>query len=90
MPRVRVRLAFNPEIPEIQDVAMLMDAFHSDPFWEELGSKCLACNACAAVCPTCFCFDIQDVLDPDGQTGERQRIWDACTSSAVRRCGRRP
>ena len=31
--------AFNPEIPEIQDVAMLMDAFHSDPFWEELGSK---------------------------------------------------
>ena len=72
--------AFNPEIPEIQDVAMLMDAFHSDPFWEELGSKCLACNACAAVCPTCFCFDIQDVLDPDGQTGERQRIWDACTS----------
>ena len=69
--------AFNPEIPEIQDVAMLMDAFHSDPFWEELGSKCLACNACAAVCPTCFCFDIQDVLDPDGQTGERQRIWDA-------------
>ena len=72
--------AFNPEIPEIQDVAMLMDAFHSDPFWEELGSKCLACNACAAVCPTCFCFDIKDVLDPDGQTGERQRIWDACTS----------
>ena len=72
--------AFNPEIPEIQDVAMLMDAFHSDPFWEELGSKCLACNACAAVCPTCFCFDIQDVLDPDGQTGQRQRIWDACTS----------
>ena len=72
--------AFNSEIPEIQDVAMLMDAFHSDPFWEELGSKCLACNACAAVCPTCFCFDIQDVLDPDGQTGERQRIWDACTS----------
>ena len=24
--------------------------------------------------------EIQDVLDPDGQTGERQRIWDACTS----------
>ena len=31
--------AFNPEIPEIQDVAMLMDAFHSDPFWEELGQQ---------------------------------------------------
>ncbi len=25
--------AFNKEIPDIQEVAMLMDAFHSDPFW---------------------------------------------------------
>ena len=44
--------AFNPDIPEIQDVAMLMDAFHKDAFWEELGGRCLACGACASVCPT--------------------------------------
>ena len=72
--------AFNPAIPHIQDVAMLMDVFHSDPFWEELGSRCLACSACASVCPTCFCFDIHDVLDPDGCSGARERTWDACTS----------
>ena len=72
--------AFNREIPDIQDVAMLMDVFHSDPFWEELGSRCLSCSACASVCPTCFCFDIQDVLAPDGATGVRERTWDACTS----------
>lgn len=72
--------AFNPDIPEIQDVAMLMDAFHSDPFWDELGGRCLACTACSAVCPTCFCFDIRDVRDPDGKHGVRERAWDACTS----------
>jgi ferredoxin len=72
--------AFNKDIPDVQDVAMLMDVFHSDPFWEELGGKCLSCSACASVCPTCFCFDISDVLAPDGKTGERQRTWDACTS----------
>ena len=77
--RARQR-AFNPDIPDIQDVAMLMDVFHSDPFWEELGSKCLSCSACASVCPTCFCFDIRDELAPDGKTGERVRTWDACTS----------
>ncbi len=76
----RRQAAFNPDIPDIQDVAMLMDAFHSDPFWEELGGRCLACTACSAVCPTCFCFDIQDALDPDGSTGRRERVWDACTS----------
>ncbi len=35
--------SFNPDIPDIQDVAMLMDAFHKDGFWEELGRA--ACRA---------------------------------------------
>lgn len=76
----RRQASFNPEIPDIQDVAMLMDAFHKDDFWEELGGRCLSCSACAAVCPTCFCFDLQDRLSPDGAEGERYRVWDACTS----------
>ncbi len=72
--------SFNPAIPDIQEIPMLMDAFHSDAFWDELGERCLSCTACSAVCPTCHCFDIRDVLDPDGKTGERERVWDACTS----------
>lgn len=71
--------SFNADIPQIQEVAMLMDAFHKDPYWEELGGRCLSCTACSAVCPTCFCFDIQDTLAPDGSTGRRERVWDACT-----------
>lgn len=66
--------------PDVADVAMLMDAFHEDPFWDELGSRCLSCCACATECPTCFCFDIRDVRDPDGRTGRRERVWDSCTS----------
>ena len=66
--------AFNDAIPDIQDVAMLMDAFHKDPFWEELGGRCLSCTACSAVCPTCFCFDIQDTFDPSGEAGRRERV----------------
>ena len=76
----RRQAAFNPDIPKIQEVAMLMDAFHEDPFWDELGGRCLSCTACSAVCPTCFCFDIRDTLDPDGATGRRERVWDACTA----------
>lgn len=72
--------AFNESIPAIQEIPMLMDAFHDDEFWAELGSRCLSCTACSAVCPTCYCFDIVDVLDPDGKGGRRDRVWDACTS----------
>ncbi len=76
----RHKESFNPDIPDVQDIAMLMDAFHEDPFWEELGGRCLSCTACSSVCPTCYCFDIRDTLDPDGDTGRRERVWDACTS----------
>jgi len=72
--------SFNSDIPDIQEVAMLMDAFHADPFWDELGGRCLACTACSSVCPTCYCFDIHDVLDPGGQGGRRERAWDSCTA----------
>lgn len=72
--------AFNGDIPDIQEIPMLMDAFHEDEFWEELGGRCLSCNACAGVCPTCYCFDICDTLDPGARTGRRERVWDACTS----------
>ena len=79
--RTRTRQnAFNKDIPEIQEVAMLMDAFHSDPFWDELGSRCLSCTACSAVCPSCFCFDIYDEMDPNGKTGSRVRVQDSCCS----------
>lgn len=72
--------AFSDDIPDIQEIPMLMDAFHSDSFWEELGGRCLNCTACSSVCPTCYCFDIRDVLDPSGKSGKRERVWDACTS----------
>ena len=83
MPPGAARPSFNPDIPDIQDVAMLMDAFHKD---DVLGSSWAAAAFPAppapAVCPTCFCFDLQDrAFDPDGTEGRaRARVWDACTS----------
>jgi ferredoxin len=49
------------------------------PFFK-LGSRCHACGACAAVCPTCHCFDIVD--EPEGlEGGTRRRNWDTCQTS---------
>ena len=82
--------AFDGSIPNVQDIAMLMDTYHSDPFWAEFGSRCLNCTACAAVCPTCMCFDIKDILSPDAKTGEaRARMGQLQQPSFRSRC-RRP
>lgn len=49
----------------------------SDPkIWQELGQRCLECGKCTMVCPTCFCFRIDDM--PDLKNGSRVRSWDTC------------
>jgi ferredoxin len=48
--------------------------------WRSLALRCHGCGACAAVCPTCHCFDIVDEHDRCNQ-GARRRNWDFCQSS---------
>lgn len=47
-----------------------------DSFWVENSLRCIGCGACAYVCPTCACFDIQD--ETKGKNGRRYRTWDSC------------
>jgi sulfhydrogenase subunit beta (sulfur reductase) len=51
---------------------------HGAPFWDDIGFACINCGTCAYVCPTCWCFDIQD--ENDGKQGVRMRNWDTCMS----------
>ena len=46
------------------------------PFWEDFAFACINCGTCTYVCPTCWCFDIQD--ETHGNSGERFRCWDSC------------
>ena len=51
-------------------------ALHGAPFWEDLAFTCINCGTCTFVCPTCWCFDIQD--ETRQQTVTRYRHWDTC------------
>ena len=48
----------------------------SAPFWERVSFACINCGTCTYLCPTCWCFDIQDEVC--GKEGDRIRNWDAC------------
>ncbi len=45
-------------------------------FWDEVQFACINCGACTFLCPTCWCFDIQDEVY--GKQGDRIRLWDSC------------
>lgn len=51
-------------------------ALHGAPFWEDVSFACINCGVCTFLCPTCWCFDIQDEVH--GKSGRRGRNWDSC------------
>lgn len=46
------------------------------PFWHDVAFGCINCGTCTYLCPTCWCFDIQDEVL--GKEGDRIRNWDSC------------
>ncbi len=51
-------------------------ALYNAPFWDSVAEPCINCGACTFLCPTCYCFDIQDEVV--GNRGRRIRYWDSC------------
>jgi ferredoxin len=68
---VEIPVKFN--VDEI--VRKITGAFESD-IWKAQSERCIGCGACAFVCPTCACFDIQE--HSFGKSGSRIRCWDSC------------
>ncbi len=56
----------------------LLEESYDDPYWESKSESCLSCGSCVMVCPTCFCFDVQDEIALNLKEGERFRRWDGC------------
>lgn len=59
-----------------EQVTEKLAASFEHPFWVTNSLRCIGCGACAYVCPTCACFDIQD--ETRGKNGKRYRSWDSC------------
>jgi ferredoxin len=63
---------------ETEGLKELLQGNVEHPRWEEVAERCLACGNCTLVCPTCFCFAIEDVTDLAGRCAERLQRWDSC------------
>lgn len=61
---------------ELNGLKEKLDQMVESPFWESLYEKCLGCAVCTYLCPTCYCFDIQD--EAVNSRGARVRNWDSC------------
>jgi sulfhydrogenase subunit beta (sulfur reductase) len=61
-------------------------AFKDEALWSELAADCFSCGTCNTVCPTCYCFDVQDTWNVDQTSGQRTRFWDGCLTEDFAKC----
>ncbi|MGB9561771.1 MAG: 4Fe-4S dicluster domain-containing protein, partial [bacterium] len=54
----------------------LLSRFNDIGFWENHTMRCINCGICTYLCPTCYCFDIDD--ERIKSRVRRTRIWDSC------------
>jgi sulfhydrogenase subunit beta (sulfur reductase) len=63
---------------ELDSLPEILEMEYHSKVWDEFGDKCLSCGSCSMVCPTCYCFDINDEVDLGSRAGHRIRSWDSC------------
>ena len=55
----------------------LLAIFDDKDYWQDVAAKCVSCGICTLLCPTCYCFDIND--DTTGEKKVRCRNLDSCS-----------
>ncbi|QSR87959.1 4Fe-4S dicluster domain-containing protein [Methylacidiphilum caldifontis] len=59
----------------------IKDLFYNNwehPRWDDVAERCIGCSTCTMVCPTCFCWTVEDSSFVEGLKAERWRRWDFC------------
>ena len=64
---------------DVTDLCKILDMEFQSPVWKKWGEKCLGCGSCAAVCPTCYCYGVEETVDPGLRTARKTRSLYSCT-----------
>jgi len=76
----RKRVAMFKEVmPHFKFMVDIMNLNYDSEAWEQFGDKCLSCGTCSLVCPTCNCFNVNDMILMNTEEGYRERQLDSCT-----------
>jgi ferredoxin len=62
---------------DAEGVSEKLETMFEHPLWNDLCLRCLGCGVCTFVCPTCYCFDINNKTLSHTATG-KLRCWDSC------------
>ncbi len=60
------------------DLTKILDMEFQSDVWKYWGDRCLACGTCAQVCPTCYCYSIEESIAPDLLNARKTKVLYSC------------
>lgn len=72
------RAALRRTLPDPEVLRQALLAQLESPLWDAWAARCMGCANCTQVCPTCFCWDVEDEIALEGDRVTRFRRWDSC------------
>jgi ferredoxin len=60
------------------DLTKILDMEFQSPVWEHWGKRCFSCGSCASVCPTCYCYGVEETVSLDLSRGKKKKRLHSC------------
>lgn len=71
------RLLFKSEV-DTSDLTKILDMEFESTVWEKWGDKCLSCGTCANVCPTCYCYGVEEEVNMNLSHAHKEKQLYSC------------
>ncbi|MBU0674303.1 MAG: 4Fe-4S dicluster domain-containing protein [Proteobacteria bacterium] len=63
---------------ETSDLTKILDLEFESPVWKDWGARCLSCGTCANVCPTCYCYGVEETVALDLSSARKEKQLHSC------------
>jgi ferredoxin len=60
------------------DLTKILDMEFQSEVWEHWGERCLSCGTCASVCPTCYCYGVEETVEVNLRTARKTKTLYSC------------
>jgi ferredoxin len=60
------------------DLMKILDMEFQSDVWKHWGDRCLGCGTCASVCPTCYCYVIDETVDISLRSARKTKTLYSC------------
>lgn len=60
------------------DLTKILDMEFQADVWKKWGDTCLSCGTCSNVCPTCYCYGVEETIDIDLKGARKTKVLHSC------------